>query len=429
MMSMPTLVRQQLTRHQGRIELIVRYVMGQGILQVVNVLNGFLLLRWLNIDEQAKFSVAMALMATLGLLGDLGFGGSLMGLIGTRTGDKVAVGQYIRGIQYFKNRFLLVSIIIGSGLAFVYYQRHGWRYDLAAIFGLLLVSVYAQSESGYYAALLQINRNLADFYRPQIASAAVRLLVSTVLFAWAGLSALLVVLLTTLVFVANTWWMKRRASIYYVPAQQTSPTIRRQIWKTLLPVAPMVLYYALQGQLTIFLAGLYGQSQNLADIGALSRLAQLFALLTPFTTVVLMPYLARSDAKQLPHRYLLVCLAGLGVSFPLFVVAYLNPTPFLWLLGDKFDALRPEIGLYILTASLWYMTGIVWAANMARRWNYWYTSLLYVGLTLTVQLTCISHFDLSETHSLVMLGFYMACSTLVAYLLTSITGYLNQARQ
>lgn len=426
MMPMPTLVRQQWIRHQSRIDLVVRYLAGQGMLQILNVLNGFFLLRWLSIDEQAKFSIAMALQATLGLLGDLGFGGSLMSLIGSRLDDRVAIGQYIRGIQYFKNRFLVVSIVIGSSLAFVYYQRHGWSYDFAAIFGLLLISVYAQSESGYYAALLQIKRNLTDFYRPQIASAATRLLISALLFSWAGLSALIVVLLTTLVFAANAIWMKRRAAAYYVPVRQALPTVRRQIWKTLLPVTPMVLYYALQGQLTIFLAGLYGQSQNLAEIGALGRLAQLFALLAPFSNVVLMPYFARSAVAELPYRYLIICLSGLGITLPFIIIAYVNPAPFLWLLGSKFFGLQHEISLFVLTASIWYITGIIWAINMARRWNYWYTSVIYVCLTLATQLVCIHYFDLSVTHNLVRLGFCLACSTLASYFLTSVIGYKNQ---
>ena len=429
MMPVPALVRRQWTRHQSRIDLVIRYLAGQGLLQVLNVLNGFFLLRWLDIDEQAKFSLAMALQATLGLLGDLGFGGSLMGLIGNRTDDKIAIGQYIRGIQFFKNRFLLVSVVLGTGLAFVYYQRHGWSHDFAFLFGLLLVSVYAQSESGYYAALLQLNRNLTDFYRPQLISATARLLISALLFAWVGLNALLVVGLTTLVFVANAWWMKRRAAAYYVPTPQAPPPVRRQIGKTLLPVVPMVLYYALQGQLTLFLAGLFGQSQNMAEVGALGRLAQLFALLTPFSSVVLMPYFARSTVGQLPRRYLTVCLGGGAVAFPFVAVAYLNPTPFLWLLGPRFGGLYDEIGLYVLSASVWYLTGIVWAVNMARRWNVWYTSGLYVALTLGTQLVCIAQFDLSQTDNLVRLNFCMACSTLIAYFITSAVGYLNQSAQ
>lgn len=426
MMPTFTLVRWRWPRYQPRTELVVQYLTGQGALQVLNGLNGFWLLRWLSIDEQAKFTLAMALQATLGLLGDLGIGGSLLGLLGDRLDDKIIVGQYIRAIQFVKNRLLLFSLLACGAIAVGYQQRHGWRVDFALIVSLLLVSVYAQSESGYYAALLQANRKLSHFYRPQLIAALMRLLLSWGLAHSLGLTAWWAVLLTTAGFVVNAYWQKRQAATYYVPARQTVPSIRRQIRQTLLPLAPMVFYYALQGQLTGLLAGFYGQSTTVAGLGALSRLAQLFALLTPFSTVVLLPYLAHSPADRVLYRYLLVGVAGLVLSLPIVAVGYLAPRPFLWLLGDRFSEFQAEIGPYLLSAAVWYVTSILWAANIARCWNRWYTSLIYVGLTLGTQCISIAYLDLSVIHNLVRLGLYMACSTLVAYLLTSVVGYLNQ---
>lgn len=422
MIPIPNLVRQQWSRHRNRVKLVIRYLTGQGILQILNVLNGFFLLRWLSIDEQAKFSVAMALQATLGLLGDLGFGGSLIGLIGNQTDDKITIGQYIKGIQYFKNRFLLVSIIIGSSLAFVYYQRHGWSYDFAAIFGLLLISVYAQSESGYYAALLQIKRNLIDFYRPQIASAATRLLISALLFNWAGLNALLVVMLTTLVLTVNAVWIKRQAKIYYVPAQQVLPTVRRKIGQTLLPVAPLVFFYATQGQLTTFLIGYFGKNQSIAEMGALGRLGQLFVLLGPFNTVVLMPFFARSAPAHLVGRFVGVVGIGILLIIPLCFLAWVAPDAYLLLLGQKYSTVRNNIFLYVCTASIGYLGSLVWVINVSRNWNRWYMTALSMTTTVFVQFYFILEQDLSTTKQVLTLGFIVS---VVAFINASINAFIG----
>ncbi|MFM6372385.1 MAG: polysaccharide biosynthesis protein, partial [Dolichospermum sp.] len=44
---------------------------------------------------------------------------------------------------------------------------------------------------------------------------------------------------------------------------------------------PNSIFYTFQGQISIILISFFGNSQNIADIGALSRFSMIFALITP----------------------------------------------------------------------------------------------------------------------------------------------------
>lgn len=426
---LPINLRQQFNRHRSRIDLVYRYLMGQGLLQLLNVLNGFFLLRWLSIDEQAKFSLAMGLQATVGLLGDLGFGGGLLGLISDRTNDKILIGRYIKGLQRVKNRFLTVSMLVGTIAVAAYDQKQTWGLDFWLIYSLILISVYALSVSGYFSAILQMKRNLTNFYHPQLFSAAFRLGVSFLLYSAFQLNAVQVISLTTGAFVFNAWWMRNRALSYYTPAQTSEPLVIREIMRKMGPVIPMVVFYALQGQLTMFLAGFYGKSQTIAELGALGRISQLFALLTPFNTIVLLPFFARSTRNQLLKRFLLVFLSGVCITIPIVLMACFTPYPILWLLGEKYASVRGYLGLYVLGAALWYLSSIVWAINAARNWNHWAMSVFYVVIMCSIQLGAVYGLNLSKVSELIQLNFNLALGTLTAYTATSLVGYIRQVNQ
>jgi len=69
--------------------LIFRFLAGQGSVQVLNLVSGFLLLRWLSVGyAQYRFQ------NTLGVLVDLGISGSIVVALGDRGSDKEIVGTF-----------------------------------------------------------------------------------------------------------------------------------------------------------------------------------------------------------------------------------------------------------------------------------------------------------------------------------------------
>ncbi|WP_338875058.1 hypothetical protein WBJ53_05520 [Spirosoma sp. SC4-14] len=414
--------RHQFDQHRGRVGLVYKYVTGQGLLQLLNVLNGFFLLRWLSIDEQAKFSLAMGLQATLGILGDLGLGGSLLGLIGDRVDDRKLIGQYVAGIQRFKDRFFIVSAFIGSIAVAIFYQKQNWGSDLWIIYGLVLLGIYAQSMIGYYSAILQMKKDLLSYYRTQVTAAFIRLIAAFLLYYSLELNAIQAVFIATIAFMVNAIWVRQYALAYFEPVRKANPDKIREIFKTVWPVMPMVAFYAIQGQMTIFLSGYFGKATNVAEIGALGRLSQIFSLFTPFTSIVLLPYFARSNTEEVLKRAILIVIVSTSLVFPLVVIAYYKEDFFIWMLGSKFFSVKDEILLFICVAAINYVAGILWAIIIARKFNRGYLALINIFVLLTVQLIYIRNADLSTTHSVVVLSVYLSTVSLLSNIFILMVG-------
>jgi O-antigen/teichoic acid export membrane protein len=119
--------------------LLLSFLAGQGSVQVLSLLSGFFLLRWLSVEAYAQYSVAFGFQSTLSMLIDLGFSGSIIALVGDRGSDKAVIGNYIRSAKRFRNR-LFAILIPGAAIAFplVTFKQHwDWTTQL-----LLFVSDY-----------------------------------------------------------------------------------------------------------------------------------------------------------------------------------------------------------------------------------------------------------------------------------------------
>ncbi len=81
-----------------------RCLSGQSILQALNFITGFLLVRWLSIESYAQFGVVFGFQSTLAMLIDLGFGGCIVSLVGNRGDRPEIIGGYISAAHWFRTR-------------------------------------------------------------------------------------------------------------------------------------------------------------------------------------------------------------------------------------------------------------------------------------------------------------------------------------
>ena len=101
----------------------------------------------------------------------------------------------------------------------------------------------------------------------------------------------------------------------------------------------------------------------MAQVAALSRLAQLFAVLATFNTVVLEPYVAKQACKGLAPVYIKIITFSLVCCIPFIGIAFLYPDIFLWLLGAKYEALRDSVGWYVTASFIGYIASVIWIMN------------------------------------------------------------------
>ena len=80
------------------------FVGGQTAIQLLNAATGLVLLRLLPKPEFAIYAIALGAQGMIGILTDIGFGGAILGLVGTRYQDRLLLGSYIKAAGLIRRR-------------------------------------------------------------------------------------------------------------------------------------------------------------------------------------------------------------------------------------------------------------------------------------------------------------------------------------
>jgi hypothetical protein len=187
--------------------------------------------------------------------------------------------------------------------------------------------------------------------------------------------------------------------------------------------AANAVFFCLQGQITVFLIGFFGHRvSSVAEIGALGRLAMIFAVLSNLLANVFAPAFARCQSPR-KLRWQYAAIVG-GVACSSLVVlgaAALFPREFLFVLGSKYSHLEEELLLMVAGAVLTALAGTLWSLNAAKAWIS--GSWLYIPLTLATQIALIPATDFSSVSGVLIFSLVSAIPSLLLNLVLSYRGF------
>ena len=396
--------------------------------QGLQLITGFLLVRWLSIEAYAQYGVALSFQNMLNLLVDLGFSSSIIALVGDRIHDRDFVGRHIRAARSFRNTMLLTVGPL-SAIGFFWLARtHQW--PLAGsllLFSSILGFLFFQGWTACYTPPLLMHLQLTRLYRPGVILNAAKLLACAVLHLLAALGAAAVCWLNALAAMATALLYRSSARPYLTEPPSSDLETNRAIRQYIAPLIPGIVFYAVQGQIQIFLISIFGKTQSIAEVAALGRLGQLFMFLSAFNVTIIAPFIARVPAAQVGVRYSQAVLLSATAGISLSAAAFLFPEPFLWLLGSKYAGLRTEVCLSVSGASLSLLTAVFYQLNSARRWIYHWTNFVNIPLLIGTQLVCLVLMDLSTTLNVMFFSLIISFAQLIPQFATAIYGYRQQA--
>src|SRR5271165_2093086 len=155
---------------------VQQFLIAQGAIQVLTALLGFLCIRLLSVPGYAKYTIVYGALSALNGLTDMGFTGTLAGLIGERVNDRQVVADYIETIRVLRKRLFWIV----APLAFVVFpivvQRQHW--SLAVVVSMavaVVISAWFATVASSYGAVLILLRARSDYYKIQVCAALVRL--------------------------------------------------------------------------------------------------------------------------------------------------------------------------------------------------------------------------------------------------------------
>jgi hypothetical protein len=398
---------------------LLSFFIGQPAVQFLNLITGFLLLRWLDVREYAMLGIATAFQMTVNQLTDVGFSGSIVALSGSRGHDPDVLGTYLRSARHWRTRVQTATLVVAAFAFPLVTWNQSWSPTVKALlFGSIALGVFFQGWTMYGSPLL-VHRSLRQYYTPQIQSALLRLLLCAVLHEVGILPAWLAAMLSALALGFTGFSYRRSSHPFLNEPIESQPAANAEMLRYLSPLIPGVAFVALQGQLLVGISSIFGATQNIAEVSALGRIGQLFLILGAFNSVFIEPYIARVSAELLPRRYFQILGVALTICAAITFIGFTFPQPLLWLLGKNYAGLQAEIGWVVLSGCLAYLGGVLWSMHAARRWIFWWVSIVYIISILITQFICVMMMDLSQTRSVIFFGLI---TTLLALLLQASVG-------
>jgi hypothetical protein len=189
--------------------------------------------------------------------------------------------------------------------------------------------------------------------------------------------------------------------------------------------AANAVFFCLQGQITIFLISFFGsRATSVAEVGALGRLAMIFAVMGQVLTNIFVPAFARcQDAARLRLQYFAIVAGVAGCCLAVIAAAAFFPDQFLFVLGSKYAHLQRELLLIVASTVLNVLTGALWFLNASKAWvaGAW----LYIPLTLATQVALIPYTDFSNVRQVLIFGVISAVPNLLLNIILSYRGFRN----
>jgi O-antigen/teichoic acid export membrane protein len=392
--------------------------------QVIQLLTGFLLVRWMTVEAYAQYGLALGFQGMLGQLVDLGFSGSIVALVGAQVADREVVGRYVRSALSLRNGFLLiVGPLSGIGFLSIAHQHRWSTVTSVLLFFSIVAYLIFQGWVACYSAPLLMHHEMRRLYAPSVLLNAVKLALCWFVHGCSALGALVVCVLNALSSSATAVLYRSSANDHMAPSIRADSAARREIFGYVTPLLPGMVFYAFQGQIQVFLISLFGQTRSIAEVVALGRLGQIFAFLSSFVGIVIAPYLARVSIDRLGLRYLQVTVLIVAVAGGLSATAFFFSEQVLWVLGPSYAGLSRELRLSVLAASFAFITGALYAFNNARKWVYHWTGVTSIAGLIIIQLIMGALLDLSTTRSVLEMSVVAAAYPIIPFAATAIYGF------
>jgi O-antigen/teichoic acid export membrane protein len=409
---------------------LAEFLFSQGITMAGNLLYGILCIRLLPVPEYAKFVVVFAIQGSLVLLMDIGITGSIVPLVGENIDDRKLIADYVASLRQLAHwLYAIVAPITIVAYPFMVRNRH-WSWQVVAgMIAILLVSAWFARVGAAYGSVLIVRRDRRRWYRGQMVSSLGTLALLGIFYAfhWLNGFSAIVINVSGIIFVASFyhWRARQLLGVTGSPSREK----RTAIIQLTLPAVPGVVFYALQGQLGVFLITFFGRTGAVASVGALGRLRQVFALFSQMNPILIEPYFAKLSRSRLKVNYLGAMTVTAGLGLTIVALAKLFPELFLWVLGPKYADLRTEVVLVMISGAMGIVGGMMASINNARRFVYYSFVLSDIIATITVETFLIWKMDLSTVKAVLIFNILASLPTFVTTFAATAYGFARGGRR
>lgn len=393
----------KISRASYWIKILAKFASVQIVVQMLTSLGGILLIRTLSKEDYAYFTIANSMQSTMSLLADSGIGSSLAAVGGKVWQDNHRFSQLINTALWFRYRLAIVSVAIVTPIL-VWLLLHGGASPLytLGIVATVLASLNAQLTISVLMVVLQMHSQIEKIQKFDLFAAGSRLLLLCISY-FVFLNAMVATAIISVVFGIQQFILKAWTDKILDRKANINSDDQEFIFSTIKNVAPSVAFFCVQGQLGILLISLFGSTENIAEVGALSRLSILFSVVGSLMSAIVLPAFSRCQSEiLLRRRYFQIVGSYVGLGFILVVFAALFPTEIVWILGKQYIHLKAEVLLMMISTVFSATIGIMSTMNYAKAWvNYGWAE---IPLRIILQTSLLLILDISTVRGVLLFG-------------------------
>jgi len=399
----------------------------QVLVQLIGFAAGILLVRRLDQHEYALFTIANTMQGTINVLADIGISIGLVSIGGRVWQDGRRFGELISTGLKLRRKLGAAAVLGVTPLLYFMLVKNGASVFYAAILIIaVLGGLYVQLSLGVLDVVPRLRSDIRQIQKIDFTGSIARLAILIAL-AFIFLNAGVAALVGSSALLLQYLLLRRYArGVIDLHAGENADD-RKAMIGFIRNLAPNAIFYCLQGQITILLITIFGHRAGaVAEVGALGRLAMIFAVLGNLITNIFAPAFARcQEARKLGWLY--AGIAGGVAGFSLLVLsgAALLPNEFLFVLGNRYSHLQHELLLMVGGATLNMIASTLWTLNASRAWIA--GSWLYIPLTLGTQLLLIPFIDFSTVTGVLTFNLVSAFPSLLLNIGLSYRGFRQPA--
>jgi O-antigen/teichoic acid export membrane protein len=385
--------------------ILLKFTSVQVIVQALGFAAGILIVRSLPKREYAFYTLGNTMLAAILLLADSGISSALTAIGGRVWQDSHRLGSLVTTALQLRRQLAILTVLAVVPVLVWLLRQNGAN---ALVTVGLVVAVLAGSGleliTRVYAVVLRLRSEIRQIQNQALMAAFVKLAaVGIALFIF--FNAIVAIATVVLGYAVQFWMLRRWVNREIDTTAPGDPAMRSEIIAVLRRQGPHSVYYCLQGQITVWLISVFGNSESVANVGALGRLVAVFALLSTVMFEVVLPAFARiQSVNQLRRRYFQIIAGYAAISALSVGVVAIFPGQILSILGRQYSDLRSDGVLMAGCAVVSTIAGLLWAINSSRAWIV--SPAVLIPCTIVVQAAFASILDLSTVRGVLLLTMY-----------------------
>jgi O-antigen/teichoic acid export membrane protein len=391
---------------------------------VLGFLIGLILIRSLDKQEYAYFTIAFSMQTTMNILADSGISTGISAIGGRVWEDKSRFGQLINTAQNIRSQLAVISAIFTVPIFAWLLNKSGasWMDTIILIF-IVLTGFIFQINIGIYSVVLRLCTRIAriqllDFYgvlfRLLLICIGILLFKNSLVAVAAGTVAIIIQSILASKYIKD-------CIDQGTGNNQEDHHVLVNLIKNLIPSS---IFFCLQGQILILLAGFLGNAANVASLGALGRIAVIFTLLDSLISSIVLPRFSRCQSYvEFKRIYWKVIFIYAVFSTFLLVMSWVFSSQFVRILGEQYRGLDTELVLVILGTIFGNFVKLLSGINNSKAWVQYVW--VEIPLRLVLQIFLLYFLNISTLKGTLCFGLLSNISPLFINIYLSYQGFVS----